>query len=252
MAQKRMLDKKISVSEQVAELPLVAQLIFTWSIPHADDLGLLPSKLRTLKAMLIPMLDVTVEDFGNHVETILSAGLWEVFESDGEKYFKLARFADHQTLKKDRKPNTLLGKVGNWTDVEKLGFQMEDIGNLREGKLREVKGSKEKEGKPESSLKFLKEPTDEFIGELFNRFDAPISAIRSKLEDLVNYCDSKGKRYANYHSFALNAFKRDFKERKKVYVPDSAPPQTKLATDKNRGLREEMNRMGEGLKIKSA
>ena len=50
MAQKRMLDKKISVSEQVAKLSLEAQLIFTWAIPHTDDAGMLPHSNMTLKA----------------------------------------------------------------------------------------------------------------------------------------------------------------------------------------------------------
>ena len=54
MAQKLMIDKKISVSEQVANLPIEAQLLFTWMIPHADDVGLLPYSARTIKALVIP------------------------------------------------------------------------------------------------------------------------------------------------------------------------------------------------------
>lgn len=144
MAQKRMIDKKISVSEQVANLPLSAQLIFTWSIPHADDLGLLPISLRTLKAMIVPMWEITLEDFGNQVESIVSQGLWEVWEWEGDKFYRISKFLENQTLKKDRKPNTLAKNINDWGKVEDIGFQMEDNGNPSKDKLREVKRSKVK------------------------------------------------------------------------------------------------------------
>lgn len=136
MAQKRMIDKKISVSEQVANLPIEAQLIFTWSICHADDIGLLPFSHRTLKATIIPMIDMTLETFGNHMESIVKQGLYEVFEYEKEKYYRVVKFAKHQTLKKDRQPQVLI-KIRFFKDPEKtwrtmkemletFGFQSED------------------------------------------------------------------------------------------------------------------------------
>ena len=110
-----MIDKKISVSEQVANLPVEAQLIFTWSIPHTDDLGLLPHSPRTLKAMVVPMWDMTVEAFGFHLENIVKEGLYQVYtHTDGIKYLRVTKFAHHQTLKKDRNPNTLLNEIKSW------------------------------------------------------------------------------------------------------------------------------------------
>lgn len=136
MAQKRMIDKKISVSEQVANLAIEAQLIFTWAIVHADDLGLLPRSERTLRAMVVPMLDITAKAFGNHLEAIVSQGLMEEFTYQKEKFYRVINFKDHQTLKKDRQPQTLLKIPLNsnpkitWENVEAImegkDFQLED------------------------------------------------------------------------------------------------------------------------------
>ena len=95
MAQKRMIDKKISVSEDVAALPLEAQLLFTWMIPHADDVGLLPFSSRAIKALVIPMLDTTVETIGFHLETIRKAGLIDAFEWKGDKFWHITNFFNH-------------------------------------------------------------------------------------------------------------------------------------------------------------
>lgn len=71
MAQRRMIDKRISVSEQVANLPLKAQLLFTWMIPHADDVGLLPYSARTIKALVVPMVDaITSDSIGFQLESM--------------------------------------------------------------------------------------------------------------------------------------------------------------------------------------
>lgn len=150
-----MVDKKISVSEQVSNLSLAGKLIFTWSIPHADDLGLLPFSKKTLKAMILPMEEMTLETFGNHVEDIVKQGLWNKYEHNKNKYYRIVKFFNHQTLKKDRKPNTLLENILSWDEVYSLGFQLEDNGNPREEKRREEKLSKEKRREdkiPSSSL----------------------------------------------------------------------------------------------------
>lgn len=140
-----MIDKKISVSEQVADLAVEAQLIFTWSIPHSDDFGLLPSSPRTLKAMVLPMFNMTVEDFGNHVEAIVKQGLYQVYKhTDGTEYLRVTKFSQHQTLKKDRKPNTLLSGITDWSQMEALGFHVEDIGNPSKVKRSKQNRTEEK------------------------------------------------------------------------------------------------------------
>lgn len=152
-----MIDKKISVSEQVTNLPIPGQLLYTWGMPHSDDLGILPHSHKTLKALIVPMWDMTLEDFGKLVEDIVSQKLWEEYEYKGQRFYRIKNFTRYQTLKRDRQPQTLLpiefskDPKDTWSELEKLGFQLEDSGfqldteeKGREGKRREVKRSKGK------------------------------------------------------------------------------------------------------------
>lgn len=156
MAQKRMIDKKISVSEQIANLPLEAQIIFTWGIPHADDIGLLPASQRTLKATIVPMADWSLAKFGEYIKAIEKQGLWKLVEYKGEQFYFVVKFQSHQTLKKDRQPQTLLPVTldkdpkTSWNIVSEvldtLGIQLEDnvFQMVSEVKGSEVKGSEVK------------------------------------------------------------------------------------------------------------
>lgn len=154
MAQRRMINKKISINEDIAGLDIKAQLLFTWMIPHADDLGLLPFSARTIKALVVPMWDDTAEDIGNLLEDIWKAGIIEVVEINGDRFIHLKSFDENQTLKKDRQPQIVLklklkdNPKENWNlleDIWKTHGTIEfPFGNLslpeekgREGKLRE-------------------------------------------------------------------------------------------------------------------
>ena len=127
-----MIDKKISHSAQVANLSVQAQLLFTWSVPHADDIGLLPGSLPTLKAMIVPMLDISKEQFSGYVHEILVQKLWIPFEFMGETFFKIPGFNNHQILKRDRQPQTLLKIKHNkdpmktWEAMAEIGFESTD------------------------------------------------------------------------------------------------------------------------------
>jgi len=165
MAQKRLIDKKISVSEDVASLSIEAQL-FTWMIPHADDAGLLPYSPRAIKALVVPMLDIRVEDIGIHLESIRKAGLIHTLKWEGDKFWRITSFFSHQTLKRDRKPQIIAKNMGSWEVIDRSGIhslpngnQMEPEGRKegREGskdnfslteKYKQVMSSKSKIGKP--------------------------------------------------------------------------------------------------------
>ena len=103
-----MLDKKISVSDQVNCLSTEAQLLFTWGIPHADDFGLLPHNANTLKAIIFPMKDIDTKKFNNWIKELLNQGLWGVINYEEKQYFKIIKFSEHQTLKKDRQPTSYI------------------------------------------------------------------------------------------------------------------------------------------------
>lgn len=115
-----MIDKKISISEDVANLTTEAQLLFTWMIPQADDAGLLPYSARSIKALVVPMKDWTMEDIGFHLDSIHKEGLIEVYQDGGDKYWHITNFANHQTLKRDRKPQTIAKSLNSWKTVDSI------------------------------------------------------------------------------------------------------------------------------------
>lgn len=222
MAQKRMIDKKISVSEQVANLSIPAQCLYTWSIPHADDLGLLHASSRTLKATIVPMWDMTLPEFDKLVKEITDQSLWAPYEYDKGTFYRLTNFTRYQTLKRDRQPQTILpimygtDPLATWKLLEEIGFRLETFGNQVESEVKrsEEKGSEVKREKaPHASISYLSNIPKEDMDGFLKRFVANEKEIKSKAEDLLLYCQSKRRTYSNYRSFLLNALKKDFKER---------------------------------------
>ena len=108
MAEKRMIHKKISLSEVVEDMTLEAQLLFTWSIPHADDVGVLPRSAKTLKGLVFPLKDLTSDDVEKLIQECLKGGLYTEFEHEGKPYLLIKNFSDHQILRRDRQPMTVL------------------------------------------------------------------------------------------------------------------------------------------------
>lgn len=132
MAQKRMLDKKISISEQLADLTTEAQLLFTWMIPHSDDAGLLPFSPRSIKGLVVPMKDWTVESISFHLESIRKAGLIDEFEWEGDKFWHLTNFLQHQSLKRDRKPQVIAKNIESWNTLLSI-WKPKELKEIKKG-----------------------------------------------------------------------------------------------------------------------
>ena len=95
------------------------------------------------------------------------------------------------------------------------GNQMATIGQPSIVKLSKVKESREEKTPPPlyKSKKYLSSIPEEDMSVFLNRFDVGEKQIKDKAESFLLYCDSKGKKYANYKSALLNAMKKDFVER---------------------------------------
>jgi hypothetical protein len=168
MAQSRMLNKCISLSERVADLKSdQCRLLYTWIIPHADDFGLVVSSPRKIKATVFPMVDCTAEDIGNHLEDMESHGLIKRLTYGERQFWFVIGHESKQTLKKDRQPQTILGfpmvedKNKNWKTgqdivngihLESNGFHLEPEVKGSEEKRREVKGRGSVKEKPFAAI----------------------------------------------------------------------------------------------------
>lgn len=61
-----------------------------------------------------------------------------------------------------------------------------------------------------NKIKYLKEIPSEDITLFTRKYNVGSPLIREKAEDLVLYCESKGKRYKNYRALLMNTLKKDY------------------------------------------
>lgn len=100
MAQKRMLNKSISISVQVASMSLKSQFIFTWCIPHLDDSGLIDKNPDVIKAMVFPMTkSISKKDVENFIKEATTYKLVKEYED----CIEFTGFNNHQSLSPEKR-----------------------------------------------------------------------------------------------------------------------------------------------------
>lgn len=75
-----------------------------------------------------------------------------------------------------------------------------------------------------SSLKDIGEAE---IQEMAEKYSVPVNFVKSKLEDMTNYCQAHGRRYKNYLSALRNFVKKDAINHK-IITPMSQPAKKKI------------------------
>ncbi len=176
MAEGRMLKKKISLNEALADLANDShRVLFTWGIAHLDVAGRITGSPRGFKAMVAPLLDhitpETVEAFFQDAESL---GLIQRYQVDGEWHVQYPKFAHNQNLTKSREaaskrpappsdyrplPQLAEDSVSSQKELNEpsLSTQLEVKG--REGKGREGKGMERKLKLAPVSSNRLRRPT---------------------------------------------------------------------------------------------
>src|SRR5260221_134130 len=107
MANRRMLAASISVSEQVAQLhDDFTRLVFTWMIAHGDDYGVLTGSPARVKALVVPMLNCTVDQVNAALLDMEAQELiWRYSDDDGKPWLQFCTWEEHQSgLHKRTKP----------------------------------------------------------------------------------------------------------------------------------------------------
>ena len=104
MAEGRMLKKKISLNEMLADLANdTHRLLFTWGIPHLDVEGRLTGNARRFKALVAPLLDhINSEMVLAFFQDAESLGLIQRYEVEGEWHVQYPKFHNNQNLSKNR------------------------------------------------------------------------------------------------------------------------------------------------------
>jgi hypothetical protein len=158
MAEGRMLKKKISLNEAVADLANDChRLLFTWGIAHLDVEGRITGNVRGFRGLVAPLLDqITPEVVLAFFQDAETLGLIQRYEVEGEWHVQYPKFARNQNLTKSREaaskrppppshyhptpPIQLLAEDSVSSRRESTG---DSPSTHPEVKLREVKGREE-------------------------------------------------------------------------------------------------------------
>ena len=147
MADGRMLKKKISLNEAVADLANdIHRLLFTWGIAHLDVEGRITGSSRGFKALVAPLLDhITFEAVLAFFHDAESQGLIQRYEEDGEWHVQYPKFTHNQNLTKSREaPSKRPAPPSDYSPPPQSSLSEDSLSTQPEVKVRERKGSKEK------------------------------------------------------------------------------------------------------------
>lgn len=98
MANRRMVSKSISLSKQVNKMSEFAQLLFTWSIAHADDFGCMNGDPEVVLATVIPLRrDRTSEDVESAITEWVQSDLVWWYAIENEAIIQFRTWDEHQT-----------------------------------------------------------------------------------------------------------------------------------------------------------
>jgi hypothetical protein len=199
MAQKRMLNKSISLSKQVNALSLKHKLLFTWTIPHLDDYGLIENDPEVIKATVCPMVkEVTIKDIIEFKVEAERLGLTREYE-DCLQYLG---FENHQSISAEKRavckfqkipkiPNIPQENSGENNNPQKSPVQVK----LREDKRIEEKGREDATADTPSTKaeKFFGmvvgagDGLRDYLARLSSQSGANIQALEYELKKFTNY-----------------------------------------------------------------
>jgi len=215
MARGRMVNKKISNSKRVNDLPLQAQLLFTWLIPHLDCNGCFYGSAQMIKSLVIPRKNwarnqiekwlLIIESSRNDDGTPLICR----YTVNSEQYLFMPGFVGEQ--------------IGLRYDKEKPEFPTFDGKNTEKiGQTTDIREEKRSRKEVEVKEEPYKENTKRKYGEFKNVLltDEEYQKLKDKLggaagrfiENLSGYLEShKRKHYDSHYATILNWSRKEEK-----------------------------------------
>ena len=96
MANRRMISKSISVSDETNALSDFAALLFTWMIPHTDDYGIINGTPGKIKALVVPRRKQNEKQVEESLIEMQKLGMIWRYIFKGEQYLQFVNFEKHQ------------------------------------------------------------------------------------------------------------------------------------------------------------
>lgn len=205
MANRRMISKSISVSDETNKLSDFAALLFTWMIPHTDDWGIIQGTSGKINALVVPRRKKTDKQVEEALKEMQDAQLIWRYEYNGHQYSQLINFEFHQEgLHKRTAPKYPLYMECRH-DSEKFR-EIPGKSPLMETNKKEWKGT---EGKVSGKQKYADNVTmtPEEYSKLVDKFGEMETKVR--IERISLYKGSSGKWYASDYLTILSWEKRN-------------------------------------------
>ena len=178
MARGRMINKKISNSRVVNELPESAQLLYTWLIPHLDCNGCFYGSAQMIKSLVVPRKNYSKTKIENWLKLMENSYGTETsplivrYFVNGEQYLFMPGFKGEQ--------------IGLRYDKEKPEFPTSDGNNTEEigQKLPLSRREVEVETKEESVSLSIEDVYEVYKKEIMGSPDESVSIPEDMEEDL--------------------------------------------------------------------
>lgn len=226
MAQRRMFSPDIVESEEFLDMPHSSQSLYFHLAMRADDDGFVQPKI------VMRLIGANVDDLkillGKRFLLSFQSGVvvvkhWLIHNLIRADLYKPSRHTEEKKMigvKDNGSYTEIRDGIAELKEPETPEWLKKRRGELRTAnvpqtalRLGKVRKGKERETPLFSKMKYLTNVPDEDIREFTTRFQATEQQVKSKAEDLKNWCDMNGKRKKNYKLFLLNALKKDFSER---------------------------------------
>jgi len=108
MAGRRMLHNTVSTSEKVNTLDKDGIIIFVFMISHADDDGRLKGSAKSVKAVVVPMLEITESEIEKQLEEMARRALIRRYAVANQQYIDFPKWLEFQQIRKSRYKPSLL------------------------------------------------------------------------------------------------------------------------------------------------
>ena len=146
MARIRTIKPEFFLDDELAELPMVARMLFVglWTISDCE--GRMEDRPKRIKAQILPFDDCDVD---GALQSLDDSGFIQRYEADGGKYIVVTNFRKHQRLSGiEAQSRSVIPPPGSGCEEEKQGIEAtekhcrsnEEAANVQEGKGKERKG----------------------------------------------------------------------------------------------------------------
>jgi len=144
-----MISRAISTSEKVHRIDWKARLLYTWMILHCDDEGRIEGSPITIKGLVFPIADCTIQDIEKWLAEMQKVGLIVWYKAKGKRYIQVKKWDDFQTFHGIRKTPSIMPSPPRRVSRSTKSGATRCLSKVKLNKVNEVKEVNEvKQTKP--------------------------------------------------------------------------------------------------------